>query len=241
MAKIRASRGDSAIPWPQWQRHDEAAEAYFRSKARGEAAFAPAGGGASGVRIKVKNNSGADRRAGEVLEFTGFALDDEWLEQGFLWTTGGSPTLVNDFGVLLRPTPNGDIDDCQIAGACMALVNVGDADHRFAVVSASTYILQSAAIGPVTIAYKPSGMGEKKCLVHIRGVTGEILVKNDTGSDIASGSSGTFKVFSGTPGSESDTGQTITAYNKSSVAFKNGKFGAASVLNGYAYACPWQT
>lgn len=70
---------------------------------------------------------------------------------------------------------------------------------------------------------------------------GEILVKNATGSDIAINSSGTFQVWSGTPGSESDTGLTITAYNKTSLAFKNGKFGSVGWLMGQAYAVPWQT
>ena len=70
---------------------------------------------------------------------------------------------------------------------------------------------------------------------------GEILVKNATGSDIAINSSGTYQIWSGTPGSEADTGITITAYNKTSVAFKNGKFGSLGWLMGHAYVTPWQT
>ena len=70
---------------------------------------------------------------------------------------------------------------------------------------------------------------------------GEMLVKNATGSDIAAGSSGTFQIWTGTPGSESSSGLSITAYNKSSVAFKNGKFGSAAILHGQMYAVPWQT
>ena len=125
---------------------------------------------------------------------------------------------------------------------CRAAIDVTDADHRYAVVAASDYNLQSAAIGPVKILYKPSGTGSAvMCLVNLIGMVGEILVKNDTGSDIAVNTSGTFKIFSGTPGSETDTGQTISAYNKSSVAFKNGKFGSVSILEGRAYAVPWQT
>ena len=60
------------------------------------------------------------------------------------------------------------------------------------------------------------------------------------GSDIAINSSGTFQLWTGTPGSEAYANCDITAYNKTSTAFKNGKFGAVSLLNGQAYAVPYQ-
>ena len=69
----------------------------------------------------------------------------------------------------------------------------------------------------------------------------EFMIKNDTGSAIAVNSSGTFKIFTGTPGSEADTGLTVTAYNKTSVSFANGKFGSGGILHGEIYAVPWQT
>jgi len=68
----------------------------------------------------------------------------------------------------------------------------------------------------------------------------EILIKNDTGSAIAVNSSGTFKIFTGAAGSEADSGQTLTAYNKTSVSFANGKFGSAAYIHGQWYAVPWQ-
>lgn len=238
----KAKANDDRIPFTQWQRHDEASEAYFRTKARGDSAGIRGGRGDSNI-IKVKNGSGAARRRGDILEFTGYELTDPSSldDLPMAWLTGGSPTLVNGFGVLLRATPDGELDSCQVAGVCGAYVNVTDADHRYAVVAASTYVLQSAAIGPVKILYKPSGTGELVAFVNLIGMVGEILVKNDTGSPIAVNSSGTFKIFSGTVGSESDTGQTISAYNKSSVPFADGKFGSVSILEGRAYAVPWQT
>ena len=116
-------------------------------------------------RITVKNSSGADRRRGEILEFTGSPLTD--FSSGELWLTGGSPTLANGFGVLLNPIPNNKFGnkDCQVAGVCAALVNVTDATHKFAKVTASTYVLQSTASGAVRILHKPSGTGEKLCTV----------------------------------------------------------------------------
>lgn len=187
---------------------------------------------------RVKNTSGATRNHGEVLEFSGSPITD-FTSQPIV--TGVSPTLVNGFGVLLEPIENNDFGPCVIKGGCIAEVNVSDADHRYAKVDSATYVLQSAAIGPARILAKPSGTGQKTCFILMNDAVGEVLVKNDTGSDIAVNSSGTFKIFGGTAGSEADTGQTISAYNKSSVTFKNGKFGSVSLLNGIAYAVPWQT
>lgn len=69
----------------------------------------------------------------------------------------------------------------------------------------------------------------------------EIVVKNDSGGDYAANSSQTYKVFTGVAGSEADTGSTITGYNKTSVSFKNTKFGAAGWLHGNWYVTPWQS
>lgn len=69
----------------------------------------------------------------------------------------------------------------------------------------------------------------------------EILVKNNTGSPIAAGSSGVFDVYGGTAGSESDSGFNVTAYNRSSVDFGTGKFGFVGIVNGQGYAVRHQT
>lgn len=68
----------------------------------------------------------------------------------------------------------------------------------------------------------------------------EILVKN-AGSSIAAGSSGSVQVWGGVAGSEANSGLTVTAYNRTSVAFGNNKFGAVGFLNGQAYVVPFQT
>lgn len=196
--------------------------------------------------IQVMNTSGSTRRAGDVVEFTGFATSKAAtpaLPNAIdIVLNGGSPTLANGFGVLLSAVANsGGPVDCQVGGFCVAFVNITDTDHKYATVTASTFVLQSSIIGPVRIEYQPGTTGEKSCVVRINDVVGECLVKNATGSDIAVNSSGTFQLWTGTPGSESYTNADVTAYNKSSVVFKNGKFGSVSYLNGQAYAVPWQT
>lgn len=69
----------------------------------------------------------------------------------------------------------------------------------------------------------------------------EILVKNNTGGDIAAGATGVCSVYGGASGSEADSGLTVTARNKTSIAFKNTKFGAVGFLNGQAYVVPFET
>lgn len=68
----------------------------------------------------------------------------------------------------------------------------------------------------------------------------EILVKRTAGS-LAANSSGEFEVHGGVAGSESDSGQRVTAHNKMSVAFGDEKYGAVGIMNGQGYAVRFQT
>lgn len=70
--------------------------------------------------------------------------------------------------------------------------------------------------------------------------TSEILVKNTSGSPIGANSSGVFQVWTGPPGSESNSGKTVTAYNKTSVSVPDGKFASAGYVQGRVYVTPWQ-
>lgn len=233
----KVKQGDTNLSAIEWNRHVDAAEFVLRNLAYGNGT--PRRGTAGDVAfVSVKNASGADRRQGELLEFTGLALTD--LASRHLILNGGSPTLANDFGILQSPVANNDfVPDCQIAGACVALVNVLDADDRYARAIVSNYVLQSVAIGPVRILWKPSGTGEKTCAVKLLGVSGEILVKNESGGDYAAnGGPRDYHVYTGTPGSFTDTGQILPAYNIP--IFKTGKMGAASLLEGVAFAAPWE-
>lgn len=75
----------------------------------------------------------------------------------------------------------------------------------------------------------------------IQKIPGQILVKNDTGSPIGAGGTGTVAVFGGPSGSESDSGFNIPIYNRSSVSWANGKYGFVEIVNGQAYVSPHQT
>jgi hypothetical protein len=71
--------------------------------------------------------------------------------------------------------------------------------------------------------------------------TTEIVVKN-TGSSIAAlTGTGSVQVWTGTPGSEANSGKTVTVYNKTSTALGTNKFGSAGYVQGQIYVTPWQT
>ena len=80
-----------------------------------------------------------------------------------------------------------------------------------------------------------------KTTLAVQEIPQEILVKNATGGDIAAGSSGSFTIYGGASGSEATLSMSITALNKTSVAFKDTKFGSVGWLNGVPYAVPWQS
>ena len=116
--------------------------------------------------VTVKNSSGADRRRGEIVGFTGASPLTNPAEP---WLTGGSPLVGKMFGVLLNPIRSNAFGnrDCQIDGGCFALVTINDTNHTFAYPKSGTYVLESAPVGPVRILYKPSGTGEKTCFVQL--------------------------------------------------------------------------
>jgi hypothetical protein len=192
----KANKTDSYIPWQQWQRHDDAAEAYHRTMARGDAGGLVMPSRDSNI-VQVQNNSGADRAKGHILEFTGYYLAEAKKATGYGWLVGGSPTLANAFGVLLQEIKSGKLGDCQLAGSCYALVNVTDAGHGFASVSSATYVLQSASSGSVRIIQKPSGTGEKACWVLIGTAPAAFdIYRGVTDAAIAKGASGTVSRYS---------------------------------------------
>lgn len=196
----------------------------------------------------VKNASGGSRQRYEILGLETTLIDPSYsaYTDDTLAFSGITPTTAahhsGKFCVLQEPIANNAIGLACIDGVTLAKLSVGSTSHTHAEVTNNDgSFLTTGAIGCVRVLYNGGGTGTKTGMVKLGHAVGEILIKNDTGSDIAINSSGTYKVFSGTPGSETDTGQTISAYNKSSTAFKNGKFGSASLLSGQAYAVPWQT
>jgi hypothetical protein len=134
--------------------------------------------------IKLRNNCGADRARGEILLIDGKAITD--LSDESIWLIGDEPTADGYFGILKEPIENGDVGRVQVSGCCMALIDVGDADHTRARAVAAGYKLESADDGPIEILYAPAGTGELECVVRFGGGGGAKLLAFTLNSAIAS-------------------------------------------------------
>lgn len=157
----KAQSGDDLrITAAGWNKSIDAGDYYERVKRLGEGVTSQP---FSIAPIKVRNNTGADRRAGEVVGIGSLLLDE--LTNNYMWFGSSSPTECEPFGVYIHATPNGKIGSVSVAGACKALVDINDECHRFANVADGEYVLQSDDTGPVRIIYAPAGTGEKTCLV----------------------------------------------------------------------------
>lgn len=162
----RKNQGDSLrYTAGDWNRHEDAADDYER-RALGEGGGEKHGKLSTG-RIRIKNSSGADRRAGEILQVGDYLLTD--IERRYPWFDADLHDGTDaPFAVLLEPIIDGEIGLAQIAGVCMALVNFAHASQQFARPDpAGTDVLKGEALGPVRILHKPTGTGELKCLVNL--------------------------------------------------------------------------
>ena len=120
--------------------------------------------------IKVKNTSGAVRRLGEILRISGKAIETVTDENK--WLLGVAPTDDGYFGILKEPVATNGLASLQVAGCCMALVDITDAGHTRATSATGDYVLQSGDDGPIEILFAPDGTGEKTCVVRFAGSGG---------------------------------------------------------------------
>lgn len=204
--------------------------------------------------IWVKNASAVDVAAGDVLGLGAPVIsptDDIEQFKTRIAFTGAVPSTstphYDNYGVVQEPADKSDgYCRCVVAGLTFVKLNITHASDLYCEIAnnISTY-LTTGALGSSRILWKSGGTGstDKWGLVRVGEPSGEILVKNNSGGNYAAGSNcTTLEVHTGTPGSESATGQTLSAWNKTSVAFNNGKYGSAAILQkGNAYASPLQT
>lgn len=114
--------------------------------------------------IKIRNDSGALRRKGEILKIDGKALDEVNAEH--IWLLGVVPTTDCYFGILREPAGTSVVAPLQVSGCCMALVDIVDVDHTRADVVDGEYVLTSSDSGPIEILYAPESTGEQTCVVR---------------------------------------------------------------------------
>lgn len=114
--------------------------------------------------IKIQNTSGAARRTGEVLKIEGKALDTITAEH--IWLLGVETTTDCYFGILKKPVAHDGVEQLQVSGVCLALVDIIEDYHRRADIVAGEYVLRSSTRGPIEILYAPSEEGEQTCVVR---------------------------------------------------------------------------
>ena len=147
----------------EWNCHEDAANAHKLSRLNQ---------GSKGKKqpyptdiIRLKNETGAARRRGEVLEIGDFIYDvvrqSHHLFEGLTPAENSNKTPA----ILRDPAPDDKFPRAQVAGMVYALVNVTDTSHQRATVADGNHVLQSAESGPFHICAKPTGTGELECKV----------------------------------------------------------------------------
>jgi hypothetical protein len=186
--------------------------------------------------VKVKNSTGADRAAGSVLQIGNRLLTT--LDREHLWVDGIAPTAqgVPNVAVLLGAHPSTAILPAQVQGACLALVNVTHTGDRFCYVQSGQYVLKGCAIGHHRILEDPASTGQQLLLVALGDGVLSCFGKADV--PIPSNTSNTVRVYAGTPGAESDTGQTIEACFNKGFDLADEQDVAVSILHGRFYVTP---
>jgi hypothetical protein len=198
--------------------------------------------------VWVKNASLVRRAAFEILTVSDIIADIRTYEGEKyrpIHFHGIAPTSDPLYSVAVLQDPatiDGGFARAVISGVTLVKLNITHAQDKYCdVVDGVATSLKTVPVGRARVILKNIGTGSenKWGIIRMGDRSGETLVKNTTGSTISAGSSGTAAVWAGTPGSETATGQTITAYNRTSVDWEDGKFGSMDLLNGYGpYVSP---
>ena len=143
--------------------------------------------------VQVKNESGADRIAGDALEIGASLLTT--IDDRHLWFSAAKRSGNGVCGVLTEPIKSNDIGPMCVAGVVLAYVYINDADNTHARVATSDATLQGDFGGPFRIVQKPSGTGSKWCAVLL----GDAIYrrKGKTTASVSAGSSGACDVYIG--------------------------------------------
>lgn len=166
----------------------EAGEWYQQRKRLGQG-LPPTAALVNPAVIKIRNDTGGDLTAGAVVEIGASTLTT--LDRQNLWFSADVRSGDDPFcAVLLEPIPYGKYGNAQVAGVCIASVNVIDTDNTHARAVPGETTLKGDFGGWCRILYKPSGTGVLQCVVLICG-TESVTRKIKTTSSIPAAGSGT--------------------------------------------------
>lgn len=164
-----------ALPAGTWNQMADAAEDYARRRQLGDR-YEKKRKHWDGSRIKIKNATGSARTRGQVLKIgaalytplTGNTLPD-CHPRNFAFSGSQVSALTDQFCILLDWAGSNSIVWAQLAGVVAAMVDIADANHTMCALEVTSYTLVSKASGPHQILAKPSGTGDKACVVHLWG------------------------------------------------------------------------
>jgi hypothetical protein len=166
MAKLKEGNSLAQLSAREFNRHVEAADAWHRSQALGPRRFSIAEGSIPTDVVKVKLAATLPR--GSVIEL-GDRLVDE-LDPHYLWYdwVPSGPNPEHFWAITRQQITEDTIGEAQVAGVCIARVDVLDMEHRFARVVQGENVLQSAGSGPCRLVQLAEEEGEQELVVQIR-------------------------------------------------------------------------
>mgnify|MGYP000901141657 CR=1 FL=1 len=144
--------------------------------------------------VRVRNDSGGDLTAGAVIEIgqptlTSLARKSLWFSAAA--RSGNDPVCA----VLLESIPEDKYGDAQLAGVCLADVDIDDIDHTHARVVPGSTRLQSDFGGWCRLLYPAASAGDGQRVAVLLGDYGPTIRKAKASGTITAGSSGTANVW----------------------------------------------
>lgn len=147
----------------------------------------------SRVVVEVRNSTGEDRELGEAVQLTGHLLDDVSQEHPWFDAELVAEPVLRRLAILTRPLKDGAIGPAQLAGVCLAKVDVTDADHTHAMPVDGDAVLASGYTGPLELLMEPDGTGEQVLWVLMLKEAQSIFY-GETAASHAKGATGTIKL-----------------------------------------------
>lgn len=168
----------------------------------------PGNGSSSRVVVEVRNSTGGDRLRGEVVQLTGHLLDDVSEDHPWFDSDLVAEPVLRRMALLTRALKDGEIGPAQLAGVCLARIDVSDAGHMYARPTAGDAELASGDYGPLELLMEPDGTGVQDLWVLFnlfpKGRVCKLVDPNPGPLD--KGDVGTFEIYNGALGSETGTG-----------------------------------
>lgn len=142
-----------------------ATSAYLSRGELGSSKGAKPAGQVDRAAVKVKNLTGSDLVRGNYVQLGDFELDAR--DPRKMWFEGNlyDEAVSNRIAIVTNAVKSTARVDAVLIGVAVAVVDVTDTDHRFAVPVDDDYTLTSTATGAIEILDTVTSTGEQECAV----------------------------------------------------------------------------